>query len=94
MKNRSHRYDINRTRPRHSYEYTNYKVWLRGIMVMWISNTKATSKAEFMKKLNNIDAELKKSVADIQKACITINKNSAVCLKPHNLPSVSKLITF
>ena len=59
-----------------------------------ISNTKATSKAEFMKKLNNIDAELKKSVADIQKACITINKNSAVCLKPHNLPSVSKLITF
>ena len=27
MKNTSHRYDINRTRPRHGYEYTNYKVF-------------------------------------------------------------------
>ena len=26
MKNRSHRCDINRTRPRHGYEYTKYKM--------------------------------------------------------------------
>ena len=26
MKNKSRRYDINRTRPRHGYEYTKYKM--------------------------------------------------------------------
>ena len=35
-----------------------------------ISNTQATSEAEFIKKLNNTEAELKKSVAD-KKACTT-----------------------
>ena len=28
MKNRSHSYDINRTRPRHGCEYTKYKMGL------------------------------------------------------------------
>ena len=36
MKNRQHWYDINRTRPRHSYEYTKYKMCLSMIMVMFI----------------------------------------------------------
>ena len=28
MKNRSHRYDINRPTPRHGYKYTKYKMCL------------------------------------------------------------------
>ena len=31
MKNRSHRYDINRPSPRHGHKYTKYKICL-GIM--------------------------------------------------------------
>ena len=34
MKNRSHRYDINRTRPRHGYEYTKYKMCFSMMIVM------------------------------------------------------------
>ena len=34
MKNRSHRYDINRTRLRHGYKYTKYKMCLSMMMVM------------------------------------------------------------
>ena len=29
MINRSHRHDINRTRPRHGYKYTKYKMCLK-----------------------------------------------------------------
>ena len=32
MRNRSHRYDINRPRPRHGYKYTKYKMCF-GIMI-------------------------------------------------------------
>ena len=28
MKKRSHRYDINRLRPRHGHKYTRYDVWV------------------------------------------------------------------
>ena len=62
MKNRSHRYGINRTRPMHGHKYTNYKF----VSVWWwscaISNTLETSEAEFMKKLSNTEAERIKSV--------------------------------
>ena len=34
MKNGSHRYDINRTRPRYGYKYTKHKVYLSMMMVM------------------------------------------------------------
>ena len=34
MINRSHRYDINRTRPRRDYEYKKYKMCLSVMMVM------------------------------------------------------------
>ena len=34
MNNRSHRYDINRTRPRYSYNYTKYKICLSMMMIM------------------------------------------------------------
>ena len=33
IKNRSHRYDANKTRPRHAYEYTKYKMCLSMMMV-------------------------------------------------------------
>ena len=34
VKNRSYRYDINRTRPRHAYEYTKYTMFLSMMMVV------------------------------------------------------------
>ena len=36
MKNRSHRYDINRSRPRHGHEYTKHKLLLSILMVICI----------------------------------------------------------
>ena len=36
MENRSHRYDINRPRPRYRHKYTKYKVCLSIMMVMCI----------------------------------------------------------
>ena len=34
VKNKSHRYDINRPRPRHGHKYTKYKKWLSIMMVI------------------------------------------------------------
>ena len=34
MTNRSHKYDKNRTRPRHGYKYAKYKMYLSMLMVM------------------------------------------------------------
>ena len=50
MKNRSHRSDINRTRPRHGYKYAKYEMCLSMMMVM----CKVTSEAGLIKKLSNI----------------------------------------
>ena len=36
MKNRSHRYDINRPRPRHGHKYTKYKMCLSIMMAVCI----------------------------------------------------------
>ena len=36
MKNRLHRYDINRPRPRHGHKYTKYKLRRSIIMVLCI----------------------------------------------------------
>ena len=36
MNNRSHRYDINRPRPRHGHEYTKHKMCLSLTMVLCI----------------------------------------------------------
>ena len=36
MKNRSHRYDIDRSRPRHGYKYTKYEMFLSKMMVICI----------------------------------------------------------
>ena len=58
VKNRSHRYNINRPRPRHRHRCTKYKM-----MAICISTIQAIFEAQFMKKLSNTEAELKKSVA-------------------------------
>ena len=67
MKNRSHRYDINRPRPRHGHKYTKQKMCLGIIMFIYVSsNGYGTFEAQFMKKLSNTGVELKKSVAYIK----------------------------
>ena len=35
MKKRSHRYDINRLRPRNGHKYTKYKLCLNIMMIMY-----------------------------------------------------------
>ena len=39
MKTRSHRYDINRPRPRHGRRYTKYEMCLSVMTVIVLSNT-------------------------------------------------------
>ena len=65
MKNRSHRYDINRPRSRQEHKCSKYKKCL-SMMLICI-------KLKHLKKLSNTKAELKKSVA-YKKACNTVNK--------------------
>ena len=71
VKNRTYRYDTNKTRPRNGYEYTKYNICLSMMMVMQASNTQAISEALFMKKLRNTKAELKK-VSFIKKRVTSI----------------------
>ena len=62
IKSRPHRYGINR--PRSSHKYTKCKKCLSMMMRIYVlSNTQATYEAQFMKKLSNTEAELKRSVA-------------------------------
>ena len=64
MKNRSHRYDINRPKPR----YSTYKKSFKMLLLICIKqHIIAIFKALFMKKLSNIDAESNKSVIYIKK---------------------------
>ena len=64
MKNTSHRYDVNRTRPRHGHKYTRYKiVSVYDGYMYYATPAQQTSEAQFMKELSNTEAELKKSVA-------------------------------
>ena len=56
MKNRSHRYDMNRTRSGHDYKYTKYKMCLSMMMIM------CNNEAEFITKLSNTDAKLEKTL--------------------------------
>ena len=62
MKNRSHRYDINRPRSRHGRKYNKY-MYLTMMMLINIKQTLATFEAQFRTKLSNTEAELKKSTA-------------------------------
>ena len=56
LKNRSHRYDINRPRLRHGHKNTKYKMCHCIMMVIGVlSNTLATFEVQFMKKLSNTE---------------------------------------
>ena len=60
MKNRSHRYDLNRPKLRQRHKYSKYEKSLSMIMLYVLTNTQATFETQFMKKLSNTKTELKK----------------------------------
>ena len=60
MKNRSHRYNINRTTPRHGQKYTKYRMCLSMVMVM--CNKQHLSNI-WSKIHGKVKTELKKSAA-------------------------------
>ena len=60
MKNRSQRCNITRPRPRHGHKYTKYKLCLSIMMAICVKQQLTTFEAQFMKKLRNTEAELKK----------------------------------
>ena len=64
MKNRSHRYDINRP---YGLDMDTNIVNIKSVSVWWclyvLSNTYATREVQVMKKVSNTEAELKESVA-------------------------------
>ena len=61
MKNRSHKYGINRPRPRNGHKYTKYKLCLSIMIVLCINQHQATFETQFMKKLSSTGTELKMS---------------------------------
>ena len=73
MKTRSHRYDINRTRPRHGHKLVNIKC------LHVLSNTSATFEAQLMKKLSNTEAERKKSVVYKKKRVVDTKNPNIYC---------------
>ena len=70
IKNRSHRYYINGPRSRHGQKYSKYKKCLSMMMLKYIKQHVRNIEAQFMEKLSNTEAELKKSVV-YKKACIS-----------------------
>ena len=62
MKNRSHRYDINRPWYRHGNKYNKYKKKSQYDDALYIKQHLVTFEAQFMKKLSNTEAELKKAL--------------------------------
>ena len=70
MKNRSQRYDINRTRPTHDYKYTKYKMCLSMTMVICSKQHLRNIWNWIHEKVKqHSEAESKKSVA-YKKLCI------------------------
>ena len=64
MKNRLQGNNINLSRPKRGRKYSKYKNHLSMTMLLYVlSNTEATYKAQFMEKLSNTEAELKRSAA-------------------------------
>ena len=66
MKNRSHIYNINSPRSRHIVNKRSVSVWL---CLNVLSSTSATFEAQFMRKLSNTEAELKKKRCFFKKVC-------------------------
>ena len=76
MKIRSQNCNINRPRPKHGPKYTKYKMCLNIMMVL--SKTQATFEVQFMKKLSNTEAEMKKSVPYEKKTCTSFFISTAL----------------
>ena len=64
---KSHRYDINRRRSAHGHKYSEYKGCLNRWCLYVLSNTWPTLEAQFLRKLSNTEAELKKKCCLIKK---------------------------
>ena len=60
MRKRSHRYDINRPSSRQRQKFSKFK---KCLSMMMLKQHAGTLEAQFMNKLSNTQAELKKSVA-------------------------------
>ena len=67
-KNRSYRYDINRSSSRYEHKIVNINSVLLRRHLYVLSNTWATFETTFIKKLSKTEAELIKNVA-YKKAC-------------------------
>ena len=63
MKNISHRYDINRPRPRHGHKYTKYKMCLTIMMVMCIKQHLSNIWSSINEKVKQHWGWVEKSVA-------------------------------
>ena len=62
-KKRSHRYDINRLKPRHGQKYTKYKMCMDMMMLLCITQHLSNIWSLIHEKVNNTEAELEKSAA-------------------------------
>ena len=69
IKNRSHRYDINRPRPRHGHKYTKYKMCLCILMLACIKQHVNKIWSSILEKVKQHWGWVEKSVA-YKKACI------------------------
>ena len=63
MKNRSHRYNINRPSSRHGHKYRRYRKRLSMMMLICIKQHLSNSWSSIHEKQSNTEAELKKCVA-------------------------------
>ena len=79
MKNRSHRYDINRPRSRHGHKYSKYKKCLSMMMLICIKQHLSNIWSSVHEKLSNTEAELKKNVA-YKKKRVTSWDNGQYCI--------------
>ena len=74
MKNRSHRWDINRRRSRHEHKYSKYKKCLTMMMLLCVKQHLSNIWSSFLqKKISNTEAELKKALL-IKKAFISLHQ--------------------
>ena len=69
MKNRSHRYDMNRPWPKHGHKYTKYKDCPNIMMPTCIKQQLRNMWSSILEKLSSTEAEMKKSVA-YKKKCV------------------------
>ena len=74
MKNRSHRYDINRPRSRHGYRYSKYKKCLSMMMLIFIKQHQSNIWSSIHEKVRQHWGWVEKKALPIKKACTTISK--------------------